>query len=384
MIVRRVLTFDCNGRILDELLSTLRLLHAPPVPNGTWFEEKGKYTPRKLLLIPPRDLRALWTHFSSRTTLTPAATSKMEDGPSPSPRMLDHEEVTCHLERLISALPTKADLSDMVADLRDNFGREVLEIRTEVTTLSTRVGALEEVAQRPPPETSATLPAAFSELQRRVDDLDNRGRRHNIRVRGLPESDGPKDPRAILTELFNQILNRKLNTPILFDRAHRALRPRPPPTVPPRDAICHLTEFALKESIMLKARSSRQWDFHQCSLELYQDLSPFTLAARRCLQPVTQALRQDNLPYRWGFPFTLLTLRNGVRHAICYPTDVPAFLEAMELPEISIRIWEDMARLGPELPCPRRHRSRRRARASPDCALARELSPPHSPHHADD
>uniref|UniRef100_A0A8C5MJ26 Uncharacterized protein n=1 Tax=Leptobrachium leishanense TaxID=445787 RepID=A0A8C5MJ26_9ANUR len=307
----------------------------------------------------------------------------MADGPSPPPRAADQEEVTHRLERLISALPTKADLSDMVADLRENFGREVREIRTEVSALSTRVGALEEVAQRPPPEMTTTSPTAFSELQRRVDDLDNRGRRHNIRVRGLLEVEGPEDLRAILTELFNHILNRKLDTPIHIDRAHRALRPQPPPTAPPRDVICHLTEFALKESIMLKARSSRQWDFHQCSIELYQDLSPFTLAARRCLQPVTQALRRANLPYRWGFPFTLLALNNGVRHTICYPTDVPAFLEALELPEVSVRSWEDTARPRPDLPRPRRRRSRRRGRASPDRALARELSPPHSPHHAD-
>ncbi|CAH2251530.1 Hypothetical predicted protein [Pelobates cultripes] len=65
----------------------------------------------------------------------------------------------------------------------------------------------------------------FAATQRHIDDLDNRGRRNNLRIRGLPETQG-EDLTLVLTELLNLILGVPSYNPIIFDRAHRSLRPR--------------------------------------------------------------------------------------------------------------------------------------------------------------
>uniref|UniRef100_A0A8C5QZU8 Uncharacterized protein n=1 Tax=Leptobrachium leishanense TaxID=445787 RepID=A0A8C5QZU8_9ANUR len=233
---------------------------------------------------------------------------------------------------------------------------------------------LEERANLPPEQPQ---PAAFGELQRRVDDLDNRGRRHNIRVRGMAETEGLEDLRTTLSEAFCMVLGRSQSELIPMDRVNRALRPKPPPTAPPRDIICCLPDYPLKEKIMAKARLSRTWAFGERSLEFYQDLAPFTLAARRCLQPVTQALRQADTPYRWGFPFALAALKDGVRYTISHPADVPTFMAAMELPVLHVKDWESETRGGApfEPPAARRRRPRDRGRRSRD----RALMPPEPP-----
>lgn len=66
------------------------------------------------------------------------------------------------------------------------------------------------------------------DLNRQIEDLDNRGRRHNIRVRGVPESVTPEQVGPTLTAIFNSLIDRPEQSSIEFDRAHRALRPRAP------------------------------------------------------------------------------------------------------------------------------------------------------------
>lgn len=76
-----------------------------------------------------------------------------------------------------------------------------------------------------------------------MEDLDNRGRRNNIRIRGVPEMVNAEQIRPALSSIFNGLLERPNESPIEFDRA---LRPRTPDNAPPRDIICCLTNVSLK------------------------------------------------------------------------------------------------------------------------------------------
>lgn len=93
-------------------------------------------------------------------------------------------------------------------------------------------------------------------IQRYVEDLDNRAIiLDNIRVQGVPETVSPDQVKDAVKTLFNQILSRSVDTPLELDRVHRALRPRNPSDTPPRDIICGITNYLLKEEIMVKERA---------------------------------------------------------------------------------------------------------------------------------
>uniref|UniRef100_A0A8C5PR46 Transposase n=1 Tax=Leptobrachium leishanense TaxID=445787 RepID=A0A8C5PR46_9ANUR len=270
---------------------------------------------------------------------SPHADPKMADAQLPTAAADPTAAITrleLRLESLLAGMPTKADLADMLADLHNSVRRDVEEVREEVVALTDRVSRLEQAAAQPVAPQPVETPA-LSGLRRLVDDLDNRGRRCNLRLRGLMELDPPERLEEVRKRFFNEVLGNDPHMAMDFHRVHRALRPRPPEGDPPRD-VCCFTSYQLKDKIMQRARPTRSWEFEGQTLEIYHDLTPFTLAARRHLRPITQALRQKNIPYRWGFPFALIAQLNS--HAITSYGDVAPFLEATDLPPLAVVDWE--------------------------------------------
>lgn len=92
------------------------------------------------------------------------------------------------------------------------------------------------------------------EIHRHLEDLDNRGRHHNIHIRGVPETLEQQHLEQTVTNVFNDLMDRPADSPIDVERIHRALRPRGCENYPPRDIICCLVNFPLKEAILRKAR----------------------------------------------------------------------------------------------------------------------------------
>ncbi|CAH2313111.1 Hypothetical predicted protein, partial [Pelobates cultripes] len=152
-------------------------------------------------------------------------------------------------------------------------------------------------------------------------DLDNRGRRQNLRVRGLQEGeDSPAQLKVTLTAIFNELLSRPRETPIEFIRAHRALRPRGPPEAPSRDVICCLALYALKEEILHAARNRGEITHEGQHLQLYSDLCPATLGYRRALKPLTRMLVAQKIRYRWTFPTVKSHRLTDKHYAQCFLT----------------------------------------------------------------
>ncbi|XP_069611018.1 uncharacterized protein [Ranitomeya imitator] len=90
--------------------------------------------------------------------------------------------------------------------------------------------------------------------------LEDRNRRNNIRIRGLPESVSPSVLDATVQKLFLEILNDKKEGSIEFDRIHRSLGPKLSSELKPRDVICRIHYYKVKESIMIAARQKEILD----------------------------------------------------------------------------------------------------------------------------
>uniref|UniRef100_A0A8C5M4F6 Uncharacterized protein n=1 Tax=Leptobrachium leishanense TaxID=445787 RepID=A0A8C5M4F6_9ANUR len=210
--------------------------------------------------------------------------------------------------------------------------------------LESRVQALETAAsqtattdgRRDPAEPLQASPVV-TEVWRRLDDLENRSRRNNIRVRGARES--ITDLEAYLAHIFNTILADRVAYPSSFDRAHRALRPRPADQAPPRDIICRVADYRLKQAIMTAARRRRIWELEGDRLEIFPDLAQSTLQARRALRPLTALLTSRAVTYRWSFPFALVATTDGVSVSLRSMADVPNFLTSLGLPDVQIADW---------------------------------------------
>ncbi|CAH2285058.1 Hypothetical predicted protein [Pelobates cultripes] len=277
-----------------------------------------------------------------------AAGANMADSPT---RSLSSEQaepsladISADIRALAAAMVTKEDMRALSDTLHAAIRTEVTSLRAELTAQATRMQVAESNVQAMGDRLEATNTAIHRQgnillqLRRQTEDLDNRGRRSNIRVRGLPEPEGNEDVEATLQMLFRDILGAEAPESMVFDRAHRAARARATDNTP-RDIICCLHAYKLKEKIMNKARSRPTWRFRDAEVALYQDLSPLTLEARRALRPVTTLLRDRGIPYKWGFPFMLLARHHDEWFPLRWPEEVPRFLQRLNLPPTEVTDW---------------------------------------------
>lgn len=124
----------------------------------------------------------------------------------------------------------------------------------------------------------------------KLENLENRNRRNNLRIRGLPEATRDTDLEPTIRGVLNSVLGKPVIDPLRFDRVHRALRPHNLATELPRDVVCRLHYFEDKNAIMIKLRGVPNIDFEGATLNIFPDLSKETLEHRRALRPLLDQL----------------------------------------------------------------------------------------------
>lgn len=241
----------------------------------------------------------------------------------------------------------------IASDIKDTLAAAIADLKLNLQTLCMRMDDLEETTTRHDAQIHQTLNTTSShtiqlrEMQRHLEDLDNRGRRHNLRVRGIPESIEPTQLPQTTSALFNDLLGRPPAVNIDFERIHRALRPRGRDTDPPRDVVCCFVSFRLKEDILRKARERREILLQGSEIKIFQDLSPITLQKRRDLRPLLDLLRTKDITYRWKFPFCLSASAQGHTALLRSPDDLRTFCETLNLPLVDLPDWSALIALLP-------------------------------------
>ncbi|KAM4034741.1 LOW QUALITY PROTEIN: uncharacterized protein ACNLHF_021427 [Anomaloglossus baeobatrachus] len=263
----------------------------------------------------------------------------------------------------VRQLPTKRDFQALISEVKDTCRSEIAAVRQDVVSISKRINQVENDHNEArttilhlQSQTSSQA-EVIRELPRHIEDLDNRGRRHNIRVRGVLEAQAKEDVTTILQTIFNSLLQRPPDNPIPIDRAHRALRPKNLKGNP-KDIICHIIDFQLKEEIMLKARPPKQVIYRGIKIQLFHDLSWIMLQQRKALRPLLSSLKANNIFYRWGFRLASLHGEERRRPAFGPPQIWSNFvgridyffgnvltLRTLQQPQIGSITWSDHAPL---------------------------------------
>lgn len=145
---------------------------------------------------------------------------------------------------LHKALKTTSD------QITNNLTREIREIGQRTADLETRVDDMELTLQEQAHEHIA-LREENAMLLSRLEDAENRSRRSNLRLRGIPEA--IDDLQSFTTALFQELEPSIPIERLEFDRIHRALTRRQADG-PPRD-IVKLHFFRTKEQLLTAARN---------------------------------------------------------------------------------------------------------------------------------
>lgn len=157
----------------------------------------------------------------------------------------------------------------------------------------------------------------------KIADIEDRNRRNNIKITGIPESVSNSEVTVYFQQVMITLLHPASKHDLIIDRAHRLPKPKNVAAAAPQDVIMRVHFYHIKEAQLPEL-------YHH--LKLFADLSQYTIQARRALQPVTLALRQQNVPHRWGFPTKILIMRNGVIHIITSIADSVPVFKSLDIP----------------------------------------------------
>ncbi|XP_063775329.1 nodal homolog 2-A-like [Pseudophryne corroboree] len=155
------------------------------------------------------------------------------------------------------------------------------------------------------------LQTEVTALRDKLSDIEDRSRRNNLKLRGVPGTVANSALSDFAVYLFSKLLPSNRPADFLIDIIHRLPKARNAPDGVPQDVLMRLHYYHVKEAILKAARPSDAASEALGSLQIFGDLSPATLAKRRSLYPITSVLRKENILYRWGFPTKLLISREG-------------------------------------------------------------------------
>lgn len=166
-----------------------------------------------------------------------------------------------------------------------------------------------------------TLQTKVRTLEFNVDDDENRNRRNNLRILGMPEK---------AEELLRSLLPDAQFSPYFtMERAHQV---PPVPGLPgsnPCTLIFHLLNFKDHDETLWAARRAGELKFQNASLLFFPDYSVETQKLLRSFDQVKVALRARNIKYSILFPAKLSIQDGETVRFFTSPRDAATWLETL-------------------------------------------------------
>lgn len=234
------------------------------------------------------------------------ADSGTSGSPAGQPDVLSTSLLVSELEKQRASL--LKDMSTLIQPVQSS----VDALRATVNEFNGRLAATESLAGdnferiTGTEKLVKTLEAQNKSLQDRLDDLENRARRVNLRIINVPEgSEKGRDPIEFISDLLVENLGAGVfPKPPELERAHRSLAPRPGPGGRPRPFVICFHRFQEREKVLRWARQN-ELKYQDTTLRVYPDVSAITAKKRAAFNRIKQALYQKGVKFRLLFPARL-------------------------------------------------------------------------------
>lgn len=232
-------------------------------------------------------------------------------------------------DKITKSLDAKVDT--VLAAIREQTS-QMQALAARVVDAETRISGVED--------TTDALQAKVTQLEKQmtvmadhIDDLENRSRRCNLRLVGLPEGTEGKDAVAFMETWLTSYLNLTTKTGrIKLDRAHRSLAPKPGTNQRARPIIMKLHNFADKQRVMAAARrlaTEPNQPADRIRVSFFNDYSAAVVKKRKAFDEVKSCLRSKNVDYALLYPATLKLSVNGSEKRFNTPEAAATFVASL-------------------------------------------------------
>ncbi|KAJ8383485.1 hypothetical protein AAFF_G00220020 [Aldrovandia affinis] len=166
----------------------------------------------------------------------------------------------------------------------------------------------------------ASLAADNVMLKAAVDDQENRSRRQNIRVIGIPEGEEGTNPTDFMGSFLKEVLGKETfaDQPVI-DRAHRTLATKPPPGKPPRAMLVRLHYYQTREMILRASRERGHLSHKGKKNHIFPDFSAALARRRAEFRDVKAQLHQAGVKFGLVYPAKLRLTFQGTVHTFNNP-----------------------------------------------------------------
>lgn len=235
-------------------------------------------------------------------------------------------------------LPTKQDMEKMFAALENSLKAEMSTLHKDMGYMLNRVEEVEikvDLHQKNIKELEDEIKKLKREQQEqsyKIEEQENRDKKKNLRIRGLPETEQAENLIEKMNNLFNQILGKETTNTIGIESVFRVKKPQRFARETSRDVIVRFEKWEEKKQIWINLKRKTQIEFAGGKLQIFQDLSQETLKRRRILKPLLEILREQEIQYNWGFPACLIARKNGISARLRHVEEIPDFCNKLEIP----------------------------------------------------
>ncbi|KAJ1193363.1 hypothetical protein NDU88_002661 [Pleurodeles waltl] len=241
------------------------------------------------------------------------------DQPSTMERIL--QEITA-VSRRIEGM--EASISSLTLETK-SIRADIAGFQSWVMGLEHRVGTLETHMS-----TAQDRDQDLAYLRSKVTDLEDRSRRDNIRLLGIPENEEGTDVQAFLSSAIPKLTSLAFEPLLEFQRAHRvgpkcqegALRPRP--------IMACLLRHSQTRQILQVAQTHGPFEMDKFEGRITADYSKDTTERRKAFLSLRPRLRQLEIKYGLFDPSRMWITKNGVSREFYNPEDLRLFLDSFQ------------------------------------------------------
>ncbi|KAJ1152997.1 hypothetical protein NDU88_005769 [Pleurodeles waltl] len=159
---------------------------------------------------------------------------------------------------------------------------------------------------------------------------EDRSRRDNIRVLGIPENEEGSDMQAFLTSTLPKMISFDFDPPLEFQRAHRIGRKRSDNSSRPRPIIACLLRHNQTRQILQVARNHGPFRIDQHEIRITADYSKETNESRKAFLALRPRLRKLEMKYGLFDTARMWVTKNGVSKDFYNPDELRLFLDSFQ------------------------------------------------------
>lgn len=206
---------------------------------------------------------------------------------------------------------------------------ELERVATSAKRTQDRVDSV-QAAAREDRRSVIDLKKQFDQLTTKLTDLEDRGRRNNVRIVGLPETAEGSDTVGYLKANLPKWIPSLEGRDIDIERAHRVYDGRDANTNKPRTLIFRLLRWQDRSAILKGARKVYPVKFaNNATLLFFPDFSPTTTAKRKSFSPVMKKATAMGLEPFLIYPALMKMEHGGKKMTFDSPQAAEDFIKSL-------------------------------------------------------